>query len=52
MDDALNLARAGILDYPTALKVTEYLTEETKHKVRVEAELDDQGSKVLIVVVN
>ena len=29
MDDALNLARAGILDYPTALKVTEYLTEET-----------------------
>ena len=31
MDDALNLARAGILDYPTALKVTEYLTQETNY---------------------
>ena len=27
-------------------EICEYLTEETKHKVRVEAELDDQGSKV------
>ena len=31
MDDALNLAWAGILDYPTALKVTKYLTEETNY---------------------
>ena len=29
MDDGLNLARAGILNYPTALKVTEYLAKET-----------------------
>jgi len=29
MDDSLNLARAGILNYPTALKVTEYLAKET-----------------------
>ena len=27
-------------------EICEYLTEETKHKVRVEDELDDQGSKV------
>ena len=29
LDDALNLGRADLLDYPTALKVTEYLTLET-----------------------
>ncbi len=29
LDDALNLARAGLLDYPTALSVTNYLTSET-----------------------
>ena len=28
LDDALNLGRADLLDYPTALKVTEYLTLE------------------------
>ena len=31
LDDALNLARADLLDYPTALKVTEYLTQETSY---------------------
>ena len=31
LDDALNLARADQLDYPTALKVTEYLTQETNY---------------------
>ena len=29
MDDSLNLARADVLEYPTALKTTEYLTKET-----------------------
>ena len=31
LDDALNLARADLLEYPTALKVTEYLTQETNY---------------------
>ena len=29
LDDALSLARADLLDYPTALMTTEYLTAET-----------------------
>ena len=29
LDDSLNLARGDVLDYPTALKTTEYLTMET-----------------------
>jgi len=29
LDDSLNLARADVLEYPTALKTTEYLTKET-----------------------
>jgi aminopeptidase N len=29
LDDSLTLARAGLLDYPVALELTTYLTEET-----------------------
>jgi hypothetical protein len=29
LDDSLNLARAGLLPYSTALELTTYLTEET-----------------------
>ena len=28
LDDAFNLARAGLLDYPTALSFTNYLSQE------------------------
>jgi len=31
MDDALNLAKSGILDYPTALSVTGYLSQEAEY---------------------
>ncbi|XP_046398919.1 aminopeptidase N isoform X2 [Ischnura elegans] len=31
LDDALNLARAGLLDYGTALSVTRYLSQETEY---------------------
>lgn len=31
VDDALNLARAGRLDYATALSVTSYLAQETEY---------------------
>ena len=31
MDDALSLARAGLLDYSTALDVTQYLTNELEY---------------------
>ena len=31
LDDAFNLARAGLLDYDVALGLTEYLHKETEH---------------------
>ena len=31
MDDALNLAKSGLLDYKTALSVTEYLRNEEEY---------------------
>lgn len=31
VDDALNLARAGLLDYDTALSVIDYLPAETEY---------------------
>ncbi|XP_068233228.1 aminopeptidase N-like [Palaemon carinicauda] len=31
LDDALNLARAGVLDYPTALTTSSYLSNETEY---------------------
>ena len=31
IDDSLNLARAGLLGYPVALELTEYLTQETDY---------------------
>ncbi|XP_064105983.1 aminopeptidase N-like [Macrobrachium nipponense] len=31
LDDALNLARAGLLDYPTALRTSSYLSNETEY---------------------
>jgi aminopeptidase N len=31
MDDALNLAKSGLLDYETALSVTGYLSKEVEY---------------------
>ena len=31
MDDALNLAKSGVLDYDTALSVTGYLSKEVEY---------------------
>ena len=43
MDDALNLAKSGLLDYDTALSVTGYLSKELEY-IPWKASLTGQSS--------